>query len=83
MQALALSMAVTLFGFEGVVIESQPFFLEEKRRKVLFAYFFFQEKVSGDPYGNRTHVCGVRGRRLNRLTNGPLVHLQGLEPWTP
>ena len=26
---------------------------------------------SGDPYGNRTHVCGVRGRRLNRLTNGP------------
>ena len=26
---------------------------------------------NGDPYGNRTHVCGVRGRRLNRLTNGP------------
>ena len=25
----------------------------------------------GDPCGNRTHVCGVRGRRLNRLTNGP------------
>jgi len=46
MQALALRAAVILFGFEGVVIESQPFFLEEKRRKVLFAYFFFQEKVS-------------------------------------
>ena len=46
MQALAKRMVVTLFGFEGVVIESQPFFLEEKRRKVLFAYFFFQEKVS-------------------------------------
>ena len=28
-------------------------------------------KLFGDPYGNRTHVCGVRGRRLNRLTNGP------------
>ena len=27
--------------------------------------------MNGDPYGNRTHVCGVRGRRLNRLTNGP------------
>ena len=27
--------------------------------------------LSGDPCGNRTHVCGVRGRRLNRLTNGP------------
>ena len=67
--------------------------------------FFLLLKVSGDPYGNRTHVCGVRGRRLNRLTNGPhrrhmlhpgefslsgvthtqegVVHLQGLEPWTP
>ena len=33
--------------------------------------FFLLLKVSGDPYGNRTHVCGVRGRRLNRLTNGP------------
>ena len=39
--------------------------------KVLFAFFFLQEKEGGDPYGNRTHVCGVRGRRLNRLTNGP------------
>ena len=29
------------------------------------------EVLIGDPYGNRTHVCGVRGRRLNRLTNGP------------
>ena len=37
---------------------------------------------NGDPYGNRTHVCGVRGRRLNRLTNGPLVRLQGFEPGT-
>ena len=26
---------------------------------------------NGDPCGNRTHVCGVRGRRLSRLTNGP------------
>ena len=36
----------------------------------------------GDPYGNRTHVCGVRGRRLSRLTNGPLVRLHGFEPGT-
>ena len=28
--------------------------------------FFF-----GDPYGNRTHVTAVKGRCLNRLTNGP------------
>ena len=26
---------------------------------------------SGDPYGNRTHVTAVKGRCLNRLTNGP------------
>ena len=25
----------------------------------------------GDPYESRTRVCGVRGRRLNHLTNGP------------
>ena len=27
--------------------------------------------LSGDPYESRTRVCGVRGRRLNHLTNGP------------
>ena len=36
----------------------------------------------GDPYRIRTDVYGVRGRCLNHLTNGPLVHLQGLEPGT-
>ena len=25
----------------------------------------------GDPYGNRTHIFAVRGRRLSRLTKGP------------
>ena len=28
-------------------------------------------KFNGDPYRIRTDVNGVRGRRLNRLTNGP------------
>ena len=37
---------------------------------------------TGDPYRIRTDVNGVRGRCLNHLTNGPLVHLQGLEPGT-
>ena len=36
----------------------------------------------GDPYRIRTDVNGVRGRCLNHLTNGPLVHLHGLEPGT-
>ena len=39
-------------------------------------------KKNGDPYRIRTDVNGVRGRCLNHLTNGPLVHLQGLEPGT-
>ena len=26
---------------------------------------------NGDPYGNRTHVTAVKGRCLNRLSNGP------------
>ena len=38
--------------------------------------------LNGDPYRIRTDVNGVRGRCLNHLTNGPLVHLQGLEPGT-
>ena len=37
---------------------------------------------NGDPYRIRTDVNGVRGRCLNHLTNGPLVHLHGLEPGT-
>ena len=40
------------------------------------------QERNGDPCGNRTHVCGVRGRRLSRLTNGPLVRLHGFEPGT-
>ena len=40
------------------------------------------EITFGDPYRIRTDVNGVRGRCLTHLTNGPLVHLQGLEPGT-
>ena len=29
------------------------------------------QENDGDPWGNRTPVTGVRGRCLNRLTNGP------------
>ena len=38
---------------------------------------------NGDPYGNRTHVCGVRGRRLNRLTNGPCGAPSGIRTRDP
>ena len=33
--------------------------------------FNMKLKANGDPWGNRTPVTGVRGRCLNRLTNGP------------
>ena len=41
-----------------------------------------EAKRLGDPYRIRTDVKGVRGLCLNHLTNGPLVHLHGLEPGT-
>ena len=48
---------------------------KRQRRKCAFTLAWKQTirtlLLSGDPCGNRTHVCGVRGRRLNRLTNGP------------
>ena len=47
-----------------------------------YIYILLDEDHLGDPYRIRTDVNGVRGRCLNHLTNGPLVHLQGLEPGT-
>ena len=38
---------------------------QKKRTSEWMSSFF------GDPYGNRTHVTAVKGRCLNRLTNGP------------
>ena len=42
-----------------------------------------QGKNDGDPCGNRTHVCGVRGRRLSRLTNGPFGAPSGIRTRDP
>ena len=54
--------------------------------KAVFTDFCYSPHLQliylGDPYRIRTDVNGVRGRCLNHLTNGPLVHLQGLEPGT-
>ena len=43
-------------------IEAAPYIYEQRSRIVI---------RFGDPWENRTPVCGVRGRRLDRLTNGP------------
>ena len=39
--------------------------------------------LSGDPYESRTRVCGVRGRRLNHLTNGPFGAPSGTRTQDP
>lgn len=37
--------------------------------------------IINDPYGIRTRVTAVKGRCLNRLTNGPyLAEKEGFEP---
>ena len=39
-------------------------------------------QINGDPWGIRTPDSAVKGRCLNRLTNGPLAPEVGLEPTT-
>ena len=54
----------------GIVGRSNPMgsvrYTNHKKEAIRMDGFFF-----GDPYGNRTHVTAVKGRCLNRLTNGP------------
>ena len=63
------------FPFEKKVSKENISFFSPYRLLNSKYYNHFSRNVKGkffgDPYGNRTHVCGVRGRRLNRLTNGP------------
>ena len=65
----------------SIVEECLPFLLKTEFRGFLLLAAI-QLFFLGDPYRIRTDVNGVRGRCLNHLTNGPLVHLQGLEPGT-
>ena len=44
-------------------------------------FLFFYEALNGDPYENRTRVTAVKGRCLNRLTNGPYVMLFSLRQY--
>ena len=37
-------------------------------------------KKGGDPWESRTPVCGVRGRRLDHLTNGPWCAFRDSNP---
>ena len=81
--------------------QHQLFTFLRGRKKAEKNRFFFPFRLHrsgllvGDPWESRTPVCGVRGRRLDHLTNGPhnlypladapddlLVRLRGLEPRT-
>ena len=65
-------------GWTLTAINTNSLFLQQ-----LIKLFAFCQAKRGDPYGNRTHVCGVRGRRLNRLTNGPWFPAHGAGIGTP
>ena len=67
----AIELAAAL-GDKKIVLISQPYRLHSQNdgispdlKNMPPACF------CGDPYGNRTHVTAVKGRCLNRLTNGP------------
>ena len=63
MQAQRMSEGGQLFVKGSVGFDSRR---EQKKTDTQWCLSFF-----GDPYGNRTHVTAVKGRCLNRLTNGP------------
>ena len=42
-----------------------------KRKNRTYSLHKKMQEKNGDPWENRTPVYGVRGRRLDRLTNGP------------
>ena len=41
------------------------------------------QENDGDPWESRTPVCGVRGRRLDHLTNGPFGAPSGIRTRDP
>ena len=51
-------------------------------RRILLLLFLTSNVVTDDPYGNRTRDTAVKGRCLNRLTNGPFFQTEskGFEP---
>ena len=58
------------------LVQKKPYIYEKRFRANSLCYTISLLSTSflkkfGDPWENRTPVCGVRGRRLSRLTNGP------------
>ena len=51
------------FGFKGTLFSVSLLFQLLSQLKPI--------QLNGDPWESRTPVCGVRGRRLDHLTNGP------------
>ena len=64
----------TVFGMGTGVPSSQltpTVFFFRKTFVIITPLRYYVKKKIGDPWENRTPVYGVRGRRLDRLTNGP------------
>ena len=54
-------------------------FLFTRKRSLFYSFYYLSKQkayfsvgLSDDPYGTRTRVTAVKGRCLNRLTNGPI-----------
>ena len=56
---------------------------QHQLRCIIATLFRFVKEDFGDPYRIRTDVNGVRGRRLNRLTNGPFGAPSGTRTQDP
>ena len=61
------SFGIAVIIGEASIICRQANIIEKKKPPSEDDGFSFR----GDPYGNRTHVSAVKGRCLDRLTNGP------------
>ena len=59
---------ITFLGDELVEFDS-PLFAPKQKKSAKSVDL----TVFGDPYENRTRVTAVKGRCLNRLTNGPYI----------
>ena len=85
-----LALISTYFTFSEKKVSKEkflrlfsPYRLSNSKYYIRFCSIVKNHFINGDPYGNRTHVCGVRGRRLNRLTNGPCGAPSGIRTRDP
>ena len=71
LKILGIATPVCALARNDRVFSNSPHSFEPSGKSVKKRGLQTQAAFFGDPYGNRTHVTAVKGRCLNRLTNGP------------